>query len=72
MNLYDMLTNKEEKTSIIGLGYVGMPITVSFSKKINVIGFDTITLSIELYKKGIDSTEEVGNKVIAECTVDFT
>ena len=39
MKLYDQLVNKEEKLSLIGLGYVGMPIAVAFAKKINVIGF---------------------------------
>lgn len=32
MNLYNKILNKEEKISVIGLGYVGMPIAVAFSK----------------------------------------
>lgn len=72
MNLYEKIVNKQEKISLVGLGYVGMPIAVSFSKKVDVIGFDTNKSKIELYKKGIDPTKEVGNDVIANCTVDFT
>ena len=39
-NLYQKLINREEKLSLIGLGYVGMPIAVAFAKKLDVIGFD--------------------------------
>ena len=40
MNLYEKLVSREEKLSLVGLGYVGMPIAVAFARKINVIGFD--------------------------------
>ena len=41
MKLYNKLIDREATLSLIGLGYVGMPIAVSFAKKgINVIGFD--------------------------------
>jgi UDP-N-acetyl-D-glucosamine/UDP-N-acetyl-D-galactosamine dehydrogenase len=72
MNLYEKIVKREEKISLIGLGYVGMPIAVSFAKKIDVIGFDVNREKIELYKKGIDPTKEVGNGVIKNTTVDFT
>ena len=49
-----------------------MPIAVAFSKKINVIGFDLNTAKIELYKNGIDPTNEVGNEAIKACAVEFT
>ena len=39
-NLYERLVSKEEKLSLVGLGYVGMPIAVAFARKINVVGFD--------------------------------
>lgn len=72
MGIYEKIIKKEEKISLIGLGYVGLPIAVAFSKKVDVIGFDLNKAKIELYKKGVDPTEEVGNKAISECTVDFT
>lgn len=72
MNLYEKIVNGEEKISLVGLGYVGMPIAVAFAKKVDVIGFDLNAKKIELYKSGIDPTNEVGNKVIANTTVDFT
>ncbi|GAA5415785.1 UDP-N-acetyl-D-glucosamine 6-dehydrogenase [Paraliobacillus ryukyuensis] len=72
MKLYDKLINKEEKISVVGLGYVGMPIAVAFAKKIDVIGFDLNENKVELYKSGIDQTNEVGDAEIKRTTVDFT
>jgi len=72
MNLYDKIVKKEEKIAVIGLGYVGMPIAVAFAKKINVIGFDINKKKIELYKAGIDPTNEVGNEEIKTTSVEFT
>ena len=72
MSLYQKIVNKEEKISLVGLGYVGMPIAVSFSKKVDVIGFDVNKAKIDLYKNGIDPTKEVGDEAIKNCKVDFT
>lgn len=72
MQLYDKLIDKEEKLSLIGLGYVGMPIAVAFAKKVDVIGFDLNRQKIDLYKNGIDPTHEVGDEAISKTTVDFT
>ena len=72
MQLYEKLINKEEKLSLIGLGYVGMPIAVAFARKLDVIGFDLNSQKIALYKKGIDPTHEVGDEVIGATTVAFT
>ncbi len=72
MSLYEKLVRKEEKLSLVGLGYVGMPIAVAFSKKIDVIGFDLNENKIRQYQSGIDPTREVGNEAIAACRVDFT
>ena len=71
-SLYQKLLNKEEKLSLVGLGYVGMPIAVAFAKKIDVVGFDLNAKKIELYKSGIDPTNEVGDEAIKATAVDFT
>lgn len=68
----DKLTDKEENISLIGLGYVGMPIAVAFAKKVNVIGFDLNEEKINLYKNGIDPTKEVGDEEISKTSVYFT
>lgn len=72
MGLYEKIVNGEEKLSLVGLGYVGMPIAVAFARKINVVGFDLNAAKIDLYKSGIDPTNEVGNDVIKNTKVDFT
>lgn len=73
MSLYKKLISNEEKLSLVGLGYVGMPIAVAFAKKgLKVIGYDLNKEKIELYKSGIDPTKEVGNDVIKNTTVEFT
>ena len=73
MDLYERLTAHEEKLSLIGLGYVGMPIAVAFSNRgIDVIGFDLNEKKIELYKDGVDPTHEVGDEGIKACNVEFT
>ena len=70
--LYDRIISRQEKISLVGLGYVGMPIAVAFAKKVNVIGYDLNEKKIETYKKGIDPTKEVGDEVIKNTTVEFT
>lgn len=73
MELYNKLVNNEEQLSLIGLGYVGMPIAHAFAKKgIKVIGFDLNKEKIELYKSGIDPTMEVGDEEIKKTKISFT
>ncbi|MBQ7043211.1 MAG: nucleotide sugar dehydrogenase [Clostridia bacterium] len=70
--LYEKIVSREEKISLVGLGYVGMPIAVAFAKKVDVIGYDLNAKKIELYKSGIDPTREVGDEAIKNTTVEFT
>ena len=72
MSVYTELINKQEKLALIGLGYVGLPIAVAFSKKVDVIGFDLNTDKIALYRRGIDPTNEIGNEKIKSAQVEFT
>ena len=73
MSLFSRIVKNEEKLSLVGLGYVGMPIAVAFAKKgIDVIGFDLNVKKIEMYKSGVDPTNEVGNDEIKLTTVEFT
>lgn len=72
MSLYKDLLAKKETMAVVGLGYVGMPIAVEFAKYLNVIGYDLNTSKIQLYQSGIDPTNEVGNNLIKQTTMDFT
>ncbi|MDE8062027.1 nucleotide sugar dehydrogenase [Erysipelothrix rhusiopathiae] len=68
----DTFNNKKAKIAVIGLGYVGLPLAISFAKKFDVVGFDTSTEKINKYKKGIDVTDEVGDDEIVNSTMVFT
>ncbi len=73
MVTYEAIKSCEEKISLVGLGYVGMPIAIEFAKRgVQVIGFDLNKAKIETYKSGIDPTHEVGDEVIRATTVEFT
>ena len=73
MNLYNELISNKEKLSLVGLGYVGMPIAVAFANKgLDVIGFDLNKEKIALYQSGKDPTREVGDEKIRNSTVFFT
>lgn len=73
MSLYEDIKSQKEAISLIGLGYVGMPIAVEFARRgAKVIGFDLNAAKIETYKSGIDPTNEVGDDVIKNTTVEFT
>lgn len=72
MKVYDELLKGNVKLSLVGLGYVGMPIAVAFARKIKVVGFDVNQAKIDLYRNGVDPTNEVGDEVIRDTKVEFT
>lgn len=73
MEIYNKLIAKEDNLAVVGLGYVGMPIAHAFSKKgLNVIGFDLNSEKIQMYKTGIDPTNEVGDDEIRSTNIRFT
>jgi UDP-N-acetyl-D-galactosamine dehydrogenase len=72
MSLFEKIVKKQEKIAVIGLGYVGMPLAISFAKKADVIGFDVNKEKVGQYLKGIDVTNEVGNETLKETTAFFT
>ncbi|MGW8424544.1 nucleotide sugar dehydrogenase [Peribacillus simplex] len=72
MDLYEQLYSKKASISVVGLGYVGLPLAVAFAKEIEVIGYDINEAKVNKYKSGIDITKEVGNKELEKSTVVFT
>lgn len=50
---------KSPTICILGLGYVGLPLAVEFSKKYNVVGFDIDKKRVDALLKGIDVTSQV-------------
>ena len=72
MKLYEKLINREANLSVVGLGYVGLPIAVAFAEKVNTIGFDINEEKIADYQNGVDPTQEVGDEKIKNTKLRFT
>ena len=72
MSIYEKLLRKEAHLSLIGLGYVGLPIALAFARKIPVIGFDINSARIELMKKGIDPSDELKPEAFMDTDIQFT
>ncbi|MBN1157922.1 MAG: nucleotide sugar dehydrogenase [Bacteroidales bacterium] len=72
MDVYEQLIRKETKLSLIGLGYVGLPIALAFARKVRVIGFDINANRINLMKQGIDPSKELGPESFADTDIKFT
>ena len=70
--LYEDLLAGKERLSVIGLGYVGMPIAVAFAKVLAVIGYDNNAEKIKAYQEGRDPTQEIGDAAIQKSTMLFT
>ena len=70
--MYNKLINKETKLSLIGLGYVGLPIALEFAKQIKVIGFDIKPERVELMKNGIDPSNELTSEAFGNSDILFT
>ncbi len=72
MSIYQDLLDKKTTLSVIGLGYVGLPIALEFAKRIKVIGFDIKPDRVEMMKKGIDPSEELDSTAFEGCDIQFT
>ncbi|MGB8491912.1 MAG: nucleotide sugar dehydrogenase, partial [Bacteroidales bacterium] len=70
--MYNKLVNKETRLSVIGLGYVGLPIALEFAKKIKVTGFDIKPERVELMMKGIDPSNELKPEAFKNTDIVFT
>ena len=70
--IFQSLINKEKKVSIIGLGYVGLPIALELAKHFSVIGFDINTERVEMMKQGIDPSKELAAIAFEDTDIHFT
>jgi len=69
---FDEILTKKCPISVVGLGYVGLPVAVAFAKVVDVIGFDVNSTKIQNFKQGIDTTGEVPPEDMSQTTVQFT
>ena len=72
MSLYADILNGQTAVSVIGLGYVGLPLAVAFSHKVKTIGFDVSKVKISAYEQGTDPTGELTNEVMQNSKVIYT
>src|ERR1043166_8461512 len=72
MDIYERIVRKDSSLAVIGLGYVGLPIALAFSKKIKVIGFDINSSRIAMMKKGVDPSNEIGSEEFKRADIIFT
>lgn len=72
MNIYEKLVNKEATLSVIGLGYVGLPIALEFARQIKVLGFDIKEDRVEMMRNHIDPSEELEAEAFKGCDIEFT
>lgn len=66
------LLNKKTKLSVIGLGYVGLPIALEFARKMSVVGFDIRQDRVDLMKNKIDPSNELESSDFDGCDIEFT
>ena len=70
--IYEDLLQKKTKLSVIGLGYVGLPIALEFAKNISVIGFDINSKRIAMMQNSIDPSEELPKEAFENTDIVFT
>lgn len=70
--MYQKILEKQEKISVTGLGYVGLPIALAFAKKASVIGFDIKPERVEMLKNKKDPSHEMPSEAFAHCDIEFT
>jgi UDP-N-acetyl-D-galactosamine dehydrogenase len=70
--MFSKIVKKESTVSVIGLGYVGLPIALAFAKKVKVIGFDINEKRVGLMKKGIDPSFELSKDDFKNSDIRFT
>ncbi len=70
--MYAELKSKQNTLALIGLGYVGLPIALSFARRIKVIGFDINEQRVEMMRNNIDPSNELEAKDFEGCDIHFT
>ena len=63
---------KNQKIAVIGLGYVGIPLSVALARHFPVVGFDVKSERVSQLKKGWDATGEVDSDVLRASSLILT
>jgi UDP-N-acetyl-D-glucosamine/UDP-N-acetyl-D-galactosamine dehydrogenase len=70
--MYNDILSKQKAISVIGLGYVGLPIALEFAKKVKVIGFDINEKRVAMMRDKIDPSGELESSAFEGCDIHFT
>ena len=70
--MFQELKDKKHKISVVGLGYVGLPLALEFAKKFSVIGFDINESRIEMMKRGEDPSNELEKEAFLNKDIVYT
>jgi UDP-N-acetyl-D-glucosamine/UDP-N-acetyl-D-galactosamine dehydrogenase len=70
--MYSQIISKQKKISVIGLGYVGLPIALGLARKASVVGFDIKADRVALMKDHIDPSNEIPPERFQACDIEFT
>ena len=70
--MYKDLIEKKKNIAVIGLGYVGLPLALSFAKKFRVIGFDTNASRVQMMNQKVDPSKELLSEDFDGRDISFT
>ena len=70
--MFEALVNKEKTIAVLGLGYVGLPLALTFAQKFRVIGFDVNSARIDMMKQQEDPSQELGPEEFSNKDIEFT
>ena len=72
MGIFNDIVEKEKTIAIIGLGYVGLPLALEFSKKYRVVGFDINPKRVDMLNRHEDPSKEVSAEEFKGCDISFS
>jgi len=72
IDIFERLASKKTKLAVIGLGYVGLPLAIEFSKRFSVIGYDINDSRIKMMNLGIDPSKELPASAFSGNDIVFT
>ena len=71
-SIFDDLVAGRKKVSVIGLGYVGLPIALALAKKVKVVGFDINEKRVQMMREGVDPSGELDKAAFEGSDIEFT
>lgn len=72
MPIFEALKKKEKMISVIGLGYVGLPLALEFARAFRVIGFDISHKRVAMMQIGEDPSRELASSAFVDRDITFT